>query len=87
MKMFIFILPVYIPICLQLKITVIELSLLDFSKINSKLYWKLFKNVYNVKSSSEIPALQLLDENGKHSILYSNKEKVETLNTYIFFMY
>ena len=36
----------------------LEFPLLDSSKNNSKLYWKLFKNVFNVKSSSEIPSLQ-----------------------------
>ena len=55
----------------------LELSLLDSSKNNSKLYWKLLKNVFNVKSSSEIPPLQFLNKNGEQSVDYSSSEKIE----------
>ena len=57
----------------------LELSLLYSSKNNSKLYWKLLKNVFNVNSSSEIPPLQFLNKNGEQSVAYSSSEKVEIL--------
>ena len=60
----------------------LEFTLLDSSKNNSKLYWKLLKNVFNVKSSSEIPPLQYSNDNGKPSLAYSSSEKVEVLNSY-----
>ena len=46
------------------------------------MYWKLLKNVFNVKSSSEIPPLQFLNKNGEQSVAYSSSEKIEIFNTY-----
>lgn len=60
----------------------LELSLLDSSKNNPKLYWRLLKNVFNIKMSTEIPPLQFTLKTGDQSIAYSNAEKAEVLNDY-----
>lgn len=62
----------------------LELNLLDSSKNNSKLYWRLLKNVFDIKKSTEIPPLQYAFKNGKQSIAYTNAEKAEVLNDYFF---
>lgn len=54
------------------------LNLLDSSKNNSKLYWRLLKNVLNIKMSTEILPLQFVLENGKRSIAYTNVEKASS---------
>lgn len=60
----------------------LELSLLDSSKNNPKLYWRLLKNVFNIKMSTEIPPLQFTLKTGEQSIAYSNAEKAEVLYDY-----
>ncbi len=60
----------------------LEFSLLDSSKNNPKLYWRLLKNVFNIKMSTEIPPLQFTLKTGEQSIAYSNAEKAEVLNDY-----
>ena len=45
----------------------LEFTLLDSIKNNSKLDWKLLKNIFNVKASYEIPPLKFLN-----SLLFIN---------------
>jgi hypothetical protein len=52
------------------------------TKNNNKLYWKLIKEVFQVKSNNEIPPIQFTSENGANSIAFSDKEKSEVLNKY-----
>ena len=60
----------------------IETHLNDCSKNNNKLYWKLIKEVFQVKSNNEIPPIQFTSENGSNIIAFSDKEKSEVLNKY-----
>lgn len=60
----------------------LELNLFDISKNNSKLYWRLLKNLFDIKKSTEILSLQFAFKNGKQSIAYTNAEKAEVLNDY-----
>ena len=60
----------------------IEQNLAEASKNNSKLFWKLLKDAFNVKSSTVIPPLVYYPDNRAQSIAFSNEEKVEALNNY-----
>lgn len=50
----------------------IELNLADASKNNTKLFWKLLKDVFSVKSPTVIPPLVYSSNNGYQSIPFSN---------------
>ena len=39
----------------------IETNLIESSAKSSKLYWKLLKNVFKIKTKTEIPPLQNID--------------------------
>lgn len=58
----------------------IESALHDSSR-NGKIYWKLMKDLFKVKATTEIPPLQFF-ENGQPTLAFSDIEKTETLNKY-----
>ncbi|XP_062594120.1 uncharacterized protein LOC134255611 [Saccostrea cucullata] len=60
----------------------IEMHRVDANKNNNKLYWKLMKDAFNVKSSNDIPPLQITTDNGKNSLAFSDQDKIEALNSY-----
>ena len=60
----------------------IETNLIESSAKSSKLYWKLLKNVFKIKTKTEIPPLQNIDEHGNAHIIYNDIDKVESLNNY-----
>jgi hypothetical protein len=40
------------------------------------------KDSFNIKLSTEIPSIQIQDNNGTNKFAYSDMDKIETLNTY-----
>ena len=60
----------------------IETSLINASAKNSKLYWKLLKDIFKTKTKTEIPPLQEINDHGVARIIYNNTDKVEALNNY-----
>jgi hypothetical protein len=60
----------------------IETYLDDSSKDNTKLYWKLMKDSFNMKLSNEIPPIQVNDDTEDKKVVYSDSEKIEVLNAY-----
>ena len=60
----------------------IETYLDDSSKENTKLYWKLMKDTFNMKLCNEIPPIQVNDNTGVNKVVYSDSDKIEALNAY-----
>ena len=56
----------------------IEQNLAKASKNNTKLFWKLLKDAFYVKSSTVIPPLVYYPDNKEQSIAFSNVGKVES---------
>ena len=52
------------------------------SKDNNKLYWKLMKELFNIKLSNEFPQIQINNVNGVNTLANSDTDKIEALNTY-----
>ena len=65
----------------------IEVYLDDSSKNNNKLYWRLMKDSFNIKSSNEIPPIQIFDDRGIKTMAYSDLDKIEALNLYFLFLF
>ena len=64
----------------------IETSLIDASAKNSKLYWKLLKDIFKTKTKTEIPPLQESNDHGVARIIYNDTDKVEALNNYFVYV-
>lgn len=60
----------------------IETFIDDSSKSNYKLYWKLLQDVFQTKTTSEIPPLQYTDDKNNVKTAFSDVDKTEVLNKY-----
>ena len=61
----------------------LELQLIDSSKNNSKLYWKLLRDTFKSKSTPQTsPPLQYTSASGDVKFAFSEEDKIHVLNTY-----
>lgn len=63
----------------------IEFHLDEAFKDNDKLYWKLMKDTFKTKSSSDIPPIQHVSDKGEHFVAFSDLDEVELLNIFFSF--
>lgn len=60
----------------------IELHLDEAFKDNNKLYWKLMKDTFKTKPSSDIPPIHHVSDKGEQFVAFSDLDKVELLNNF-----
>lgn len=60
----------------------IDSYLVDASKNNQILYWKLMTGILHTNSTTEIPPMHYTDNNGTVNFAFSVTDKIELLNTY-----